>query len=190
MRYTSPLSWRQIRITKVAPTIELLPPKIQEQLLELYARRLSYVPAITIGPGDSSGRTYDDTPHATKQISSVTVYASDWIRSMRFTYADKTCSTKHEGTEGHGAMHEFKLVEGEYITEMIIWRNQWQYIGGLQFITNLGRCSPHFGGGKLQVTPTVAKSKGGVLVGVISLLKQHDLDYLFSKIQASKVGRH
>ncbi|KAF8750855.1 hypothetical protein RHS01_09113 [Rhizoctonia solani] len=147
----SPLTWRQIRITKVAPTIELLPPKIQERLLELYAKRLSYVPAITIGPGDSSSKTYEDTPHATKQISSVTVYTSDWIRSMRFTYADKTCSIKHEGTEGYGAVHEFKLVEGEYITEMIIWHSQQQYIGGLQFITNLGRCSPHLGGARLKV---------------------------------------
>ncbi|CAE6335811.1 unnamed protein product [Rhizoctonia solani] len=185
-RIISPLNWRQIRITKVAPTTELLPPELQEKLFLLYASRLSYVPAITIGPGDSSGRTRDDTPYASKQISSVIIYASDWIRSMRFTYTDKTSSIKHQGTEKYGSEHEFVLTKGEYITEMLVWRSDW--VCGLQFITSFGRCSPHFGGNGHTVA--VERIKGGVLVGVLSLIQQQSPGNgdLFRQIQG--IWRH
>ncbi|CAE6469712.1 unnamed protein product [Rhizoctonia solani] len=185
-RYIPPLEWRQIRIKEVVETIRLLPAELQVQLSQLYAQRLSYIPAITVGPSDSSCQTHDDTPHATKTISGVTIYSSDYVRSMKFTYADKVSYSKHEGSESCGSEHEFRLTHGEHITEMFIWKGDWGYVNGLQLVTNYGRCSPHFGG--VWGTPAVAKSKGGILVGVISLIKQHDYGRMFRNIQG--IWRH
>ncbi|KAG8755477.1 hypothetical protein FRC11_005993 [Ceratobasidium sp. 423] len=84
-------------------------------------------------------------------------------------------------------MHKKTLINsplGEHITEMLIWGGDW--IHGLQFITNLGRCSPHFGGS--GPTPTLVRSKGGVLVGALSLMKRHEYGRLFHKIQG--IWRH
>ena len=65
--------------------------------------------------------------------------------------------------------------------EIFVWKHDW--IDALQFVTNFGRCSPHVGG--LWGTPTVARSKGGVLVGIISLIEQHSYGRLFRDFQAS-----
>ncbi|KAL5631984.1 hypothetical protein ACGC1H_000119 [Rhizoctonia solani] len=165
-------------------TTRLLPVDLQNQLSQLYVKRLSYIPALTIGPADSPCRTQDDTPYASSEVSSVVIYSSDFIRTMKFVYADKSSSIKHEGTEKDGSEHKFVLTNAEYITEMLIWGGDWVY--GLQFFTNLGRCSPHFGGS--GHTPSMARSKGGVLVGVISLIKQHEYGRLFHKIQG--IWRH
>ncbi|KEP46057.1 jacalin-like lectin domain protein [Rhizoctonia solani 123E] len=179
-----PLHWRQIRVIKVMATTRLLPVELQNQLSQLYVKRLSYIPAVTIGPAGSPCRTQDDTSYASSQVSSVVIYSSDFIRTMKFTYVDKSSSTKHEGTEKDGSEHMFVLTNAEYITEMLIWGGDWVY--GLQFVTNLGRCSPHYGGS--GHTPSMARSKGGVLVGVISLIKQHEYGRLFHKIQG--IWRH
>ncbi|CAE6473783.1 unnamed protein product [Rhizoctonia solani] len=185
-RNIPPLNWRQTRVRSVVDTIRLLPVELQGQLSQLYARRLSYVPAITIGPGDSTCKTHDDTPLAGQTISGATIYASDYIRSMKFVYVDKLIWSKHEGSESYGSEHDFVLGDGEYITEMLIWKSSWGYVNGLQLITNVGRCSPHFGG--VWGTPTVVRSKGGVLVGIISLIKQHDYGRMFRDIQG--IWRH
>ncbi|CAE6457038.1 hypothetical protein ACGC1H_003201 [Rhizoctonia solani] len=181
-----PLDWRQTRVTQVLDTIRLLPAEIQEQLSQLYAQRLSYIPSITVGPGDSSCTTHDDTHLAGKTISAVTIYASDYIRSMKILYADKLSWSKHEGTESYGSEHDFRLGDGEYITEMLIWKSDWCYVNGLQLVTNFGRCSPHFGG--VWGTPAVVRSKGGVLVGIVSLIKRHDYGRMLRDIQG--IWRH
>ncbi|CUA68620.1 hypothetical protein RSOLAG22IIIB_07996 [Rhizoctonia solani] len=181
-----PLDWRRTRVTNVLDTIRLLPVELQGRLSELYTRRLSYIPAITIGPSDSSCTTHDDTPLAGKTISGVSIYASDYIRSIKFSYADKLSWGKHEGSEACGSQHDFLLENGEYVTELLIWKSSWRYVNGLQLVTNSGRCSPHFGG--VWGTPTVARSKGGVLVGIISLIKQHDYGRMFRDIQG--IWRH
>ncbi|CAE6426585.1 unnamed protein product [Rhizoctonia solani] len=179
-RTMSPLHWRRIRVTKVASTTKLLPAELQGQLLQLYSRRLSYVPAITVGPSDSTCRAQDGTPSDLRQVSGVVLYASDWIRSMRFVYVDKMGSTKHEGSEKCGSEYTFMLK-----SEMLIWRGDW--VEGLQFITSFGRCSPHFGGN--GHAPVVARSKGGILVGIISMVKENQhKSLLFRKIQG--IWRH
>ncbi|CUA68618.1 hypothetical protein RSOLAG22IIIB_07994 [Rhizoctonia solani] len=179
-----PLQWHQTRIRKVIHTIRLLPVEIQDRLSQLYSQRLSYIPALIIGPSDSSCQTHDDTHHAANTISSVTIYTSDFIRTVKFDYADTSKSSKHEGSESQGSEHNMVLIDGEYITEIFIWKHDW--IDGLQFITNFGRCSPHFGG--LWGVPTVARSKGGVLVGIISLIQQHSFGRLFRNFQG--IWRH
>ncbi|CAE6450391.1 unnamed protein product [Rhizoctonia solani] len=181
-----PLDWRQTRVTQVLDTIRLLPAEMQDQLSQLYAQRLSYIPSITVGPGDSSCTTHDDTPLVGKTISAVTIYASDYVRSMKIIYADKLSWSKHEGSESYGSEHDFRLGDGEYITEVVIWKSDWRYVNGLQLVTNFGRCSPHFGG--VWGTPTVVRSKGGVLAGVISLIKRHDYGRMFRDIQG--IWRH
>lgn len=177
-----PLHWRQTRIREAVPTTRLLPIELQDQLSQLYAQRLSYTPAIT--RSDSTCSTHDDTPHASRNISSITIYATGDVRSVTFSYADKMSSSKHEGSEIGGSQHEFVLTDGEYITEMFIWSDNWVY--GLQFVTNFGRCSPNMGG--CWNKPIVARCKGGVLVGAVSLIKPHDFGHLLRDIQG--IWRH
>ncbi|CAE6532005.1 unnamed protein product [Rhizoctonia solani] len=160
----SPVHWRQTRIREVVATTRLLPAELQDQISRLYAQRLSYAPVIA--HGDDSCKTCDGTPHASKSVSRVIVHAVNYIRSITFLYADES-SSKHEGSNTASSEHEFVLTDGEYITEVLIWKGDWIY--GLQFVTNFGRCSFHFGGG--WGTPTVARNKGGVLVGAASLIK-------------------
>ncbi|CAE6459947.1 unnamed protein product, partial [Rhizoctonia solani] len=166
---TSPVHWRQTRIREVVATTRLLPIELQDQLSRLYAQRLSYAPVIT--RGDHPHKTCDGTPHSTKSVSKVIVHEAGHIRNITFLYADESLS-KHEGSGPGSSEHVFMLTAGEHITEVLIWKGDWIY--GLQFITNFGRCSLPFGGG--WGVPTVARSKGGVLVGAASLIKQHPPD--------------
>ncbi|KDN36056.1 hypothetical protein RSAG8_11078, partial [Rhizoctonia solani AG-8 WAC10335] len=104
---------------------------------------------------------------------------------VTLSYADKVTCSKHEGSETGGSRHEFVLSNGEYITEMLIWESDW--VHGLQFMTNFGRCSPDMGGSWNK--PTVARSiKGGVLVGIVSVIKPHEPGRLFRDIQG--IWRH
>ncbi|CAE6516488.1 unnamed protein product [Rhizoctonia solani] len=187
IKQVPPPQWRKIRISAVAPTVNLLSAEIQSQLSQLYAKRLSYVPSHTIGPIDSSSRTHDDIDHASHEVSGIIVYATDFIRSLTFIYKNGTRS-KHQGTDSYGAEHEFMLTDGEFIAEMLIWGDDW--IRGLQFVTNFGRCSPHFGGGgTVEHTPTIARSKGGVLVGTFTVIKQFGRQgFIIHKIQG--IWRH
>ncbi|CAE6452314.1 unnamed protein product, partial [Rhizoctonia solani] len=178
----SPIYWRQTIIKEVLPTTRLLPLELQSQLSQLYSQRLTYNPVIT--RSDSSCRTHDDTHYASMNVSSVIIHATGDVRSVTFKYADGIGLSKHEGSENDGIQHEFVLVDGEHITEMLIWRDGWVY--GIQFVTNFGRCSPNMGGSWNK--PTVARSKGGVLVGIVSLIKKHEMGHLFRDIQG--IWRH
>ncbi|KAG8733072.1 hypothetical protein FRC11_008907 [Ceratobasidium sp. 423] len=133
----------------------------------LYFQRLSYIPVVIIGPDEtySSVGRRDDTPQASRKVSSVIVDDSPFMRSVACVYLDKGSLSRQEISEMNIFGGEFVLAEGEYITEMLIWRDD-GVVEGLQFVTNLGRCSRHFG--RSSGTPTVARSKGGVLVGVVS----------------------
>ncbi|KDN36065.1 hypothetical protein RSAG8_11087, partial [Rhizoctonia solani AG-8 WAC10335] len=171
-RFMAPRDWRQIRISEVMDTTRLLPVEIQYRLSQLYTQRLSCAPVIA--RGDDS-KTHDDTPFISMDVSSVTVYATAHIRSITFSYADKVTSSKHEGSDTGGSEHEFVLTDGEHITEMLVWKGDWVY--GLQFVTNFGRCSLHFGGN--WGIPTMARSRGGVLVGAASLIKKDQAVFRF-----------
>ncbi|KAL5631982.1 hypothetical protein ACGC1H_000118 [Rhizoctonia solani] len=162
----SPSKWRKIRISAVVPTISLLSAEVQSQLSQL---------------------THDNIDHASHEVSGILVYATDFIRSLTFIYKNNTRS-KHQGTDSYGAEHEFMLTDGEFITEMLIWGDDW--IRGLQFVTNFGRCSPHFGGGgTIEHTPIIARSKGGVLVSALTVIKQFGRQgFIIHKIQG--IWRH
>ncbi|KAJ1304016.1 hypothetical protein OPQ81_008424 [Rhizoctonia solani] len=168
-RIINPLDWRQTRIRTVVATTKLLPVELQGQLLQLYARRLSYVPATIVGHGDSYGswRVQDDTSRASRNVSSITIDASNTISSIEFIYLDKASLGKNEGSEKDNSENGFVLMDGEYITEMTIWRDEW--VRGLQFVTSFGRCSPNFGVG--VGIPIVTRCIGGILAGIVGLIQ-------------------
>lgn len=59
----------------------------------------------------------------------------------------------------------------EHIIEMILWSDQ-ERLYGIQFVTNMGRISPQYGGE--HGTPTIARSRGGVLTGFSSMTRLKD----------------
>ncbi|CAE6474180.1 unnamed protein product [Rhizoctonia solani] len=178
--------WQTIKISKVAPTTSLLTRDIQSRLSELYAQRISYVPPYGIGRIRYWNRTYDDNQHASKTISSIMIRSSDTIELLSITYSDGTMSGKHGGDGVVGTEYKFILTAGEHITEMITWTDG-DWLQGLQFVTNMGRCSPQYGAHR--DLPSVARAKGGVLVGLLSQTKYHpEFKELFSSVQG--IWRH
>lgn len=75
----------------------------------------------------------------------------------------------------------------EHIVEMIVWSDA-DRVYGVQFITNMGRVSPHFGGEDKGV-PTVAKSNGGILNGFSSIVRWDNdkKDFLLVQLEVSKL---
>ncbi|CUA73195.1 hypothetical protein RSOLAG22IIIB_05198 [Rhizoctonia solani] len=178
--------WQVITIGKVVPTIDLLPGELRTQLSELYMQRLSYFPAYGIGRIRNCHRTYDDNQHASKTISSITVRSSDYIELLSIVYCDGTTSSRHGGGGHVGTEYKFSLATGEHITEMLTWTDG-SWLFGLQFVTNMGRCSPQYGAHR--DLPSVARSKGGVLVGFLSHTNQHSTyKEMFSGVQG--IWRH
>lgn len=57
----------------------------------------------------------------------------------------------------------------EHITEMIVWSKA-DRVHGVQFVTSMGRVSPHYGNEKGMI-PKHARSKGGVLGGLSSVVR-------------------
>ncbi|EUC60503.1 jacalin-like lectin domain protein [Rhizoctonia solani AG-3 Rhs1AP] len=173
--------WQVITIGKVISTIDLLPGDLQTRLSELYAQRLSYFPAYGIGRIRNCHRTYDDNQHASKTISNVTVRSSDYIELLSITYSDGTTSSRHGGGGHVGTVYKFTLETGEHIIEMLTWTDG-NWLFGLQFVTNMGRCSPQYGAHR--DIPSIARAKGGVLVGFLSQTNQHpSYKEMFSGVQ-------
>ncbi|KAB5592846.1 hypothetical protein CTheo_3706 [Ceratobasidium theobromae] len=166
----SPLQWSQVRIVSVAPTIDLLNDTLKSELFKLYAQRLSYFPPFLTWASNHKCKTHDDTHQASGTISSVSIRSSDFLEVLSIAYLNNEKTEKHGGGGHVGNEHKFTLTNGEHITEMLIWIET-EWVMGLQFITNLGRCSPCYGSGKGR--PTVAKSRGGILTGFSSLIQKH-----------------
>ncbi|CAE6474187.1 unnamed protein product [Rhizoctonia solani] len=181
--------WQRITIGKVAPTISLLARDLQACISDLYAQRLSYVPPGGVGPIHYYYRTYGDDKYASKTMSSINIRSSDYIELLSVTYSDGTTSNNHGGGGHVGVVYEFPLaigLQGEHIIEMLIWV-QGDWLHGLQFITNMGRCSPQYGAH--HGSPTIARTKGGVLVGFLSHTKLHpQYKEMFTGIQG--IWRH
>jgi hypothetical protein len=94
-------------------------------------------------------------------------------------YASLTCSSSNPD----GCIH----LSGEFVTEVVVWSTTTQEaISGIQFVTNMGRVSPHYGGygGK----PTVFNNDGGALVAFSGRLTMHtqQKEYMVSQLQASR----
>ncbi|KDN36055.1 hypothetical protein RSAG8_11077, partial [Rhizoctonia solani AG-8 WAC10335] len=166
--------WERITVHRVAPTIALLSSDLQARLSELdlqarlselYAQRLSHVPLQGVGPIEWDYRTYDDNTHASRTISNIKIRSSNFIELLSTTYSDGITSSQHGGSGHVGTEYEFTLGVGEHISEMLIWV-EGGWLRGLQFITTTGRFSPQYG--LHSGAPTIARCKGGVLVGFLS----------------------
>ncbi|CAE7148465.1 unnamed protein product [Rhizoctonia solani] len=170
-----PSGWRSVRVGAIAPTINLLSDDLQVRLTDLYADVYSYVPAITIGPISSEHKTTDDAINASRTISSVEIRSTNHVIGLAIKYLDGVISRSGREVGGH---HTFALNKGEHIIEMLTYRDD-EWLRGIQFVTNTGRCSVVYG--KHEGTPTISRSKGGVLVGFSTSSKKHPQhDYLIT----------
>ncbi|KAF8750856.1 MYND finger [Rhizoctonia solani] len=87
------------------------------------------------------------------------------------------------GGKDGGNHHMFTLTEGEHIIEMLTCADG-EWLRGIQFITNMGRCSVIYG--SLEGTPVISRSKGGILVGLTTSTKKHsEWDYLVTGVNVS-----
>ncbi|KAJ1300767.1 hypothetical protein OPQ81_002410 [Rhizoctonia solani] len=160
------LEWQPIRITAVAPTFHLLASNVQAGLIELYDELLSYIPPLATHPIGWLHKIYDDTDNASKTISKLEIHFTDNIIGLSVHYLDGVVS--QAGREA-GNVHMFKLTK-EHIVEMLTCADG-EWLRGLQFVTNKGRCSVIYG--TLEGIPIISRSKGAVLAGFSIISKQH-----------------
>ncbi|CAE6482257.1 unnamed protein product [Rhizoctonia solani] len=154
--------WRPITIVTVAPTFSLLTNDLQAQLAELYMERLSYTPPLTIDPIFGGREIYDGTHNTSRTISQVEIRIGSCIDRLSLIYRDGMVS--RGGGEGGAEHSPFALANGEYITEMLTC-NDGNWLRGIQFVTDMGRCSVIYG--QFEGILTIARSKGGFLAGLI-----------------------
>ncbi|CAE6463352.1 unnamed protein product [Rhizoctonia solani] len=175
---TEATRWRLIRVLMASPTINLLSNDLQARLTDLYSEKFSYAPSLTIGSIGFQHKIEDDANNASRTISSVEIHSTNEIIGLSIKYLDDVVS---RGGRDVGNRHIFALNKGEYIIEMLTCAgNEWLH--GIQFITNTGRCSVIYGA--LIGTPTISKSKGGVLVGFSTRSKKHpEWDYLITGVK-------
>ncbi|CAE6445009.1 unnamed protein product [Rhizoctonia solani] len=178
--------WESIRIIAVAPTLSLLSENIQTRLTDLHNERIAYVPPLTIDPINWPFKIHDGTKDASRMISKVDIRSGDVVVSLSVTYLDGMAS----GCGGNrgGIEQTFILTEGsrEHIVELLTCADH-EWLHAIQFITNTGRCSAIYG--KLQGTPLISRSEGGVLTGFSISAKQHvDWDYGITGING--IWRH
>ncbi|CAE6397793.1 unnamed protein product, partial [Rhizoctonia solani] len=175
--------WRPIRIIAVAPTLSLLSDGIQTQLTELHNERLYYDPPLTIDPIGWPYIMHDGAYNASRTISRVEISSGDHIVALSVTYLDGA-TWRGGGTAGNE--QTFALTEGEHIVEMLTCVDN-EYLRAIQFITSKGRCSAIYG--KLEGTPTISKSEGGVLAGFSISTKKHP-EWGFLVTAVNGIWRH
>ncbi|CAE6399555.1 hypothetical protein ACGC1H_005969 [Rhizoctonia solani] len=161
------IGWRLVRIVAVASTVDLLSDSLQARLTELYAERFSYVPPFTIGPIAWNQKIHDDAQNASRTISNVEVRGTGHLIGFSIKYLDGVVS---KGGRDGGNHHTFTLNNGEHIVEIMTCTDD-EWLRGIQFITNTGRCSTIYGW--FEGIPVVSRSKGGVLAGLSTSSKKH-----------------
>jgi hypothetical protein len=196
--------WCQVKARRVIPTTDLLSCELKEHLNALYTSLLSYSPASMIGITENQ-TAIDDDLKVLYAISSVKIRSSGMVDCLTFTYVNGMQSKQHGGQGGIESDFPLKnsrsfgkqipiffnnRLADEYITEIITWSgvehdSEWVY--GIQFVTNEGRVSRHYGG--TGGTPTVLKSKNGALVGLFSMTRVHPPSnkLRLSRIQVSDI---
>jgi hypothetical protein len=78
---------------------------------------------------------------------------------------------------------------GEHITEVLLWSSV-EWIHSVQFVTNMGRVSTRYGGADGK--PTILKSRNGVLVGLVSMSREHPGEKIdrITKLQVGTAVAH
>ncbi|EUC60502.1 jacalin domain protein [Rhizoctonia solani AG-3 Rhs1AP] len=170
--------WRLVRIVAVTPTINILSDSLQARLTELYTERFSYVPPFTMGPIAWNQKIHDDAYNASRTISDVEVRGNCHIIGLSIKYLDGVVS---QGGKDGGNHHTFTLNNGEHIVEIMTCTDD-EWLRGIQFITNTGRCSTIYGW--FEDIPVISRSKGGVLAGLSTSSKKHaQWDYLLTGVR-------
>ncbi|KAH7333825.1 hypothetical protein B0J17DRAFT_115778 [Rhizoctonia solani] len=169
---TSGLRWKILRLI----------PSGRGSLLTKLCQRLIYFPVTS----RHAFLSYTLNGYLACPPMGIKIRCSYFIELLSITYDDGVTSTIHGGGGHVGVEYEFTLARGEHITEMLIWIKE-DWVFGLQFITNMGRCSDQYG--IHYGTPRVARCKGGVLVGFLSHTKLHpEYKEIFHNVQG--IWRH
>ncbi|KAG8700323.1 hypothetical protein FRC08_004767 [Ceratobasidium sp. 394] len=153
----SPFQWSQARIIRVIPTTDLLGDELKAEVQRFYTTLLSYHPSTL--EGRRHVKSFDGTPHTSKTIQSIVVYAARYVDSLSVRYLDGTSSGPHGGKGGHE--HVFHISKDEFIVGVVVWEND-EATCAIQFITNMGRISPHYGGSEGR--PSILDCEDGALV--------------------------
>ncbi|KAG9082058.1 hypothetical protein FS749_007144 [Ceratobasidium sp. UAMH 11750] len=162
-----PSKWVPARIVRVISTTELLQNDLKAEIEALYSELLSYRPSVMEG-NSIGGNSFDGTPHALKPIRSIVVHADSLVDSLTTTYSNGASLVRHGGPGGKE--QKFCLRHDEFIVEVLVWTDQ-ETTCGIQFVTNKGRISPHYGGD--EGTPSVLNCDGGSLAAFSGKVKQH-----------------
>ncbi|KAH7326796.1 hypothetical protein B0J17DRAFT_680705 [Rhizoctonia solani] len=161
-----PSQWDQVRIIRAVPLTSILSNELQSQLAKLSQSLTTYCPDFK-SEATSGGISFDGTSHTLKTVSKVTTYsAGHHVKSIAITYANESSPIKC-GAE-HQINGEFKLLHGEHITDVFIWRD-YDGVCGIQLCTSQGRTSHHFGstGG----SPQIMRSTGGCLAAFSGVIR-------------------
>ncbi|KDN33539.1 hypothetical protein RSAG8_13371, partial [Rhizoctonia solani AG-8 WAC10335] len=170
--------WRLIKIVAVSPTINLLSDGLQARLTELYAERFSEVPTAYHDPISFQHKIDDDSNNASRTVLNVEIHSTSNIIGLSIKYRDGVIS---RGGRDAGNHHTFALNNGEHIVEMLTCADD-EWLHGIQFVTNMGRCSVIYG--LLEGAPAISRSKGGVLAGFSTSSKQHSQwGYLITSVR-------
>ncbi|KAG8724806.1 hypothetical protein FRC09_013992, partial [Ceratobasidium sp. 395] len=166
-RGVHPFGWAQARIIRVIPTTDLLGSDLKAEIEALYSGILSYYPSIIEG-NSIGGGSFDGTPLALKSIKSIVVHAGSLIDSLATSFSDGTTSDRYGGSGG--LKQVFCLRPDEFIIEVVVWTNE-ETTCGIQFVTNQGRISPHYGGDGGM--PSVLYCDGGALAAFAGKVKKN-----------------
>lgn len=80
------------------------------------------------------------------RLCKIKMRSGDLIDSIQFVFTDGMNQYELPAMGGNGGRpSEFIIPQGEVIQKIIVKHSQ--YLSGLQFITNTGKCSPMFGKG-------------------------------------------
>ncbi|CAE7203505.1 unnamed protein product [Rhizoctonia solani] len=169
--------WEQVRIVKAVPLTRLLNNGLQSQLANLHQSLTTYCPtttnSITLG-----GTSFDGSSHASKTISSVSVLSDGpYIKTLSVEYTTELSPVKYGDIQNTN--NEFELKDGEYITDIMVSKDQ---IGvcGIQMCTTSGKTSRYFGSD--SGSPIIMRSTGGCLAGFTGIVqadKIHDLQTIW-----------
>ncbi|KAG8743392.1 hypothetical protein FRC10_012118 [Ceratobasidium sp. 414] len=162
-----PSKWAQARIVRVISTTELLRNDLKKEIEALYSGLLSYYPPVL--EGNSMGSTsFDGTPHALNPIRSIIIHADSLVDSLATVCSNGTGLVQHGGPGGEEQI--FCLRHDEFIVEVVVWTDQ-ETTCGIQFVTNKGRISPHYGGN--GGAPSILNCEGGALAAFSGKVKRH-----------------
>ncbi|CAE7203508.1 unnamed protein product, partial [Rhizoctonia solani] len=179
--------WEQVRIVKAIPITTILNDRLQSELMNLHQSLTTYCP-ITTDKITSDGTSFDGSSHAFKKISRVSIFSDGYhIKTISVKYTTELSPVIYGAAQKTN--NEFELKTGEYITDVMLWKDP-KGVCGIQMNTTNGKTSRHFGSD--SGTLTIMRSTGGCLAGfsgIVQADKIHDLQTIWRHdVQGSGLG--